>query len=348
MSLILRYPLHMVWAVTNLCNAHCVHCSSSAGCRLPGELDTKEALGLIDQLAELGVVDLALSGGEALLRPDIDELISHAVKRNMQVGLGTNGWWIQKERAHELKRLGLHRVQISLDGLGPVHDQVRGLPGLFERATAAMHACREAGLQTHVCFTPHRDNVQDLEHVIQFAYEQGIHLFNLSQFVPVGRGSQAMDLSAEKWKEIARHWANKRREYAGRMKFTSHLAQMALVDASLAKQEAFRGCQAGTGQGYIAPDGTVTPCVMLPVGIGNVKDKPFREIWDESFVISDLRDRSNLGGKCGSCVIRERCGGCRGVAYGYYQTHMAEDPHCWLPPEAAQAKEQIDSGLLTT
>ncbi len=330
-GLVPRYPLHMVWAVTNLCNAHCVHCSSSAGCCLPDELNSDEAHQLIDQLADVGCIDLALSGGEPLLRPDIEELIEHAVRRNLQLGLGTNGWWLTPEKASRLKKLGIKRVQISLDGLGEVHDKVRGLPGLFNRVKEAIQASLQAGLQTHLCFTPHSGNIEDLEDVIDFAAEMGIHLFNLSQFVPVGRGSKEMDLPAEEWKKAARLWAAKRKQYASRMRFTSHLAQMALIDQSLGQQAGFRGCQAGVAQGYISPEGWVTPCVMLPVRVGNVRDQSFQSLWDESPILHDLRDRTKLGGKCNSCSIREKCGGCRGVAYGYYEDYLAEDPHCWLP-----------------
>ncbi|MHA6534318.1 radical SAM protein [Paenibacillus sp. BAC0078] len=325
-----RYPVHMVWSVTNLCNAHCIHCSSSSGTCLPGELDTARALHLIEELADIGCIDLALSGGEPLLRPDIESILKLAVHHNMQVGLGTNGWHLDLKRAKELRALGLQRIQISLDGIGRTHDEVRGLKGLFNRVERAIDASLESGLQTHLCFTPHKENVHHTEQVIEFALSKGVHLFNLSQFVPVGRGSQSMDLPPDQWKSLAELWVNKREQLKGRMKFSSHLAQMALVDPDLACQEGFRGCQAGMAQGYISADGWVTPCVMLPVHLGNVKERPLKEIWDNSPVIQQLRDRSNLGGNCGSCGIREKCGGCRGVAYGLYNDYLAEDTHCWL------------------
>ncbi|WP_438496632.1 radical SAM protein [Paenibacillus sp. IHBB 3054] len=332
-----RYPVHMVWSVTNLCNAHCIHCSSSSGTCLPGELDQARALQLIDELADMGCIDLALSGGEPLLRADIEQIIEHAVHHHMQVGLGTNGWGLNLKRAKELRGLGLQRIQISLDGIGQTHDEVRGLKGLFNRVERAIDASLESGLQTHICFTPHKENVHHTEQVIEFALSKGVHLFNLSQFVPVGRGSQSMDLLPEQWRSLAMLWVNKREQLKGRMKFSSHLAQMALVDPTLACQEGFRGCQAGMAQGYISADGWVTPCVMLPVHLGNVHERPLKEIWDSSPVIQQLRDRSNLGGNCGQCGIREKCGGCRGVAYGLYHDYLADDTHCWLhsAPESA-------------
>lgn len=324
------FPLHMVWCVTNVCNAKCIHCSSASGKPLPGELSTEEALSLVRQLWEGGCFDLALSGGEPVLRPDIEEIIAYASGLGMRVGIGSNGWFIDSRRARRLKELGLARLQISLDGIGEVHDQVRGMKGLFQRAMGAVQASIDAGLTTHVCFTPHRHNLHQLEAAIDLTADAGVHLFNLSQFVPVGRGNREMDLSAGDWKTVARLWVRKRREYEGRMRFTSHLAQMVLVDPTLAGCGGFRGCQAGVAQGCISADGWVTPCVMLPVSVGNIREKPLREIWETSPELLALRDRNGLGGVCNSCSVRDRCGGCRGVAFSYTGDYMAEDPHCWL------------------
>lgn len=335
-----RFPLHMVWCVTNVCNAKCIHCSSASGRRLPGELNTEEALDLIAQLWNNGCFDLALSGGEPLLRPDIESLIAHAAGLGMKVGLGSNGWPVTAAKAQRLKSLGLARLQISLDGIGPTHDEIRGINGLYDRAIAAVEHSMAAGLTTHVCFTPHRRNLHQLEEAIDTAARMGVHLFNLSQFVPVGRGNQAMDLSAMEWRTVARLWAAKRREYEGHMRFTSHLAQMALVDPTLTACGGFRGCQAGVAQGCISPDGTVTPCVMLPVPVGNVREMPLRQIWDEAPELRQLRERQNLGGMCATCTVRDQCGGCRGVAFSYTGDFLAEDPHCWLIAAKNQAETE--------
>lgn len=113
------------------------------------------------------------------------------------------------------------------------------------------------------------------------------------------------------------------------MRFSSHLAQMVLVDPGVAAQEGFRGCQAGVAQGYISPEGWVTPCVMLPIFVGNVHMQLFSVIWDTSEVIQTLRDRSQLRVRCISCPFLYRCGGCRGVAFSYTGDYLADDPHCW-------------------
>ena len=114
------------------------------------------------------------------------------------------------------------------------------------------------------------------------------------------------------------------------MDFTTHLAQEILSDPALECQPGFVGCSAGIGQGCIDSVGNVTPCVMLPVVVGNIREKSFAEIWQSSEVINALQDRSRLKGWCQSCAHREKCGGCRGVAYGYTGDHLEADPRCWL------------------
>ncbi len=331
------FPFHLVWNVTNACNLRCEHCFSASGKPLPGELTTAEAIDLLDQLAEVGVFDLAFCGGEPLIRRDVFDLLAHAAERGITTGIGSNGWLVNDATLGRLVRARVQRLQISLDGLAANHDLIRRRSGLFARTVAAISASVASGLRTHVCFTVHRGNLADLEPVIDLCAGLGVHLFNLSQFVPVGRGERVRDLSVQAWRDVLALWARKRREYAGRMAFTSHLAQLALIDPQFAACRGFRGCQAGTGQGAITATGDVLPCVVLPTPVGNVRERSFAEIWTESPVLRRLRARENLRGLCGSCALRESCGGCRGVAWASTGDYLAEDPRCWLVDAARNA-----------
>jgi radical SAM protein with 4Fe4S-binding SPASM domain len=98
---------------------------------------------------------------------------------------------------------------------------------------------------------------------------------------------------------------------------------------------AFAGCQAGRGQGCVTSNGTILPCVLLPIPIGNIRAGSFREIWTSSPTIAAFQDRSRLTGACGSCALRERCGGCRAVAYARTGDPFADDPRCWITERAA-------------
>jgi radical SAM protein with 4Fe4S-binding SPASM domain len=329
-----QVPFHVVWNVTNACNLRCEHCFAASGRRLPGELTTSEGRGLIDQLAAAGVFDLAFCGGEPFIRRDIFELLEYAGKAGLTTGIGSNGWRVTENMLSKIKDAGVQRFQISLDGLEATHDRIRGRSGLFRRSVAAIGASIGSGLRTHVCLTVHRGNLADLADVIDLCADMGVHLFNLSQFVPVGRGDRARDLTVREWRDVLSLWQRKRDEYAGRMAFASHLAQLVLADPDVSCQPGFRGCQAGTGQAAISATGDVWPCVVLPVPVGNIRERPFGEIWRTAPVLTALRSRQGLGGLCGSCALKERCGGCRAVAWAYTGDPLAEDPRCWLVDSA--------------
>ena len=121
-------PLHVAWEITCRCNAQCVHCSSSAGPEVqdPGEFSTRDALQIIDQLADTGVRVLAFSGGEPFLRPDLLTLIQHAVQRGLATNVCTNGALVDEGMARRLKEAGLGSVTVSLDGAcAQTHDNLR-------------------------------------------------------------------------------------------------------------------------------------------------------------------------------------------------------------------------------
>jgi radical SAM protein with 4Fe4S-binding SPASM domain len=329
-------PFHVVWNVTNACNLRCEHCFAASGRRLPDELTTGEGFDLIDQLAEAGVFDLAFCGGEPFIRRDIFDLLGHAAAVGLTTAIGSNGWRVTDQMISQVKAAGVQRFQISLDGLEGTHDRIRRRQGLFHRSVSAISASVSSGLRTNVCLTVHRGNLTDLEGVIDLCADLGVNLFNLSQFVPVGRGDKVRDLSIEEWRSVLALWQRKRDQYAGQMAFASHLAQLVLVDPQIACQPGFRGCQAGSGQAAVTANGDVWPCVVLPVPVGNVRQRRFAEIWRTSPILIKLRSRRELGGICGSCALKERCGGCRAVAWAYSGDPLAEDPRCWLVAGARQ------------
>jgi AdoMet-dependent heme synthase len=327
-SLVPKYSYHVVWHVTNLCNVFCQHCSSNSRERLPNELNTEEGFRLLDDLHEVGVLDLALSGGEPLLRQDIFEFIRYARKRRMNVGLGSSGSTINDTNVQSLKEAGITTVQISLDGVPDTHDLFRGVSGIYERAISAINSLVCHGIQAKVCFTANRLNYKQMGKIIDLCADLKVNTFNLSQYIPVGRGPQQLDLNSLEWKEVYELWAEKKRQYS-KMLFTSHTDKLVLVDECYMEMPGFIGCQAGTGLCAIRPNGDVIPCVFLPIDIGNIRDKSFREIWDSSDVVYNLKHR-NIEGHCGSCDYKYKCGGCRAAAYAYSEKYLSEDPRCWM------------------
>lgn len=324
-------PFHMVWLATDACTARCLHCSSNSAKRKPDELKTEEVFGLIDQLASAGVVDFGISGGEPLIRRDIFDIIAHAKARGMSVGLASNGAKLSESVARRLADLNLNRLQFSLDGLPHAHDALRLWPGLFDRVRASIRTARKFGLRVHICCTITRLNADHLEAFVEEVAEFDIQRINFSRYVPTGRGTDTLDLPHGEWRSIIETTSALKSRYAGRLQIVSHHAQEILVDDEVENMPGFIGCQAGRGQGCITANGSVLPCVLLPVSVGNIREAAFATIWSTSPVIHGLQDRDNLEGRCGTCAARSRCGGCRAVAFAKTGRLFSQDPRCWLP-----------------
>lgn len=325
-----KMPFHMVWLATNACTARCQHCSSNSTVRANDELSTAEVITLLDQLIEAGVFDLGISGGEPLMRTDIFDIIRYAKDQGFTVGLGSNGAKLSRHRANQLARLKLDRFQVSLDGFDTQHDVLRCWPGLYKRALSTIAIARESGLRVHVCCTINRLNFSDLGPFADFLASIGVKRLNLSRFVPTGRGSDTLDLKPEEWHSVLFMTSELKQRFRGQMEITSHLSQQAIAEPELCSSHGFLGCQAGLGQGCVTANGTVYPCVLLPLSIGNIREKPFKQLWTESDVIHTLQARENLKGKCSTCSIKSHCGGCRAVAYAITGNYLEGDPRCLL------------------
>jgi len=323
-------PYHLVWIATNACNARCIHCSTAAAKQLHGELTTSEAKQLFSHLASIGIFDIAISGGEPLVRKDIFEIIDYMTSLGIKVGIGSNGSTINSEKARELKRVKISRLQISIDGTEKVHDIARRWDGLFDRAKHSIEVSRQAGLDVNVCMTVHRLNYPELEEVINICANWGVKRFNMSRFIPTGRGDKSLDLHKDTWKELIFEFEELRKHYEGMIELSTHLSQCILVNPLLENIPGFIGCQAGIGQGCIGSTGDISPCVMLPLKIGNVRYNSFGEIWKSSDLINSLKKRSSIKGSCGLCRFKETCGGCRAVAYSYTGDVFETDQRCWL------------------
>ena len=122
-------PFLAVWNFTNQCNLKCKHCYENSGLKpTPDELTTEEVKNIIDQFADIGVVALAFSGGEPLMRRDFFEIVEYAAKKEFYVSIASNGTLITPSIAKKIKNAGVSYIEISLDGFEEEHDKFRGVP----------------------------------------------------------------------------------------------------------------------------------------------------------------------------------------------------------------------------
>lgn len=189
-------PRLIFWEVTKGCNLRCIHCRATATELMsPTDLPTGKALNIISQIAEFANPILVLSGGEPLYRHDIFELAEYATSRGLRVALATNGTMVTKDIAEKIKKAGIKRVSISLDGAdATTHDTFRGIPGAFEAAIYGMKNLQQLGISVQINTTIARHNAHQLPDVLKLARELDADALHTFLLVPVGCG---VDIAAE-------------------------------------------------------------------------------------------------------------------------------------------------------
>jgi radical SAM protein with 4Fe4S-binding SPASM domain len=335
------FGVHAVWEVTEACNLRCRHCHAKSTNASADELDTKEGFRLLKQIAGLpGFQMLAFSGGEPLVRPDIDVLLDYSRKRGLVNVIATNGTLIDRGRAGELVKLGVKGIAVSFDSTDPsIHNTIRQSPTAFDRALKGIEACRAAGMVIQLNYTAMKENIGTLPEVVRFAHEIKADILLCYQLVPMGRGGQiaASALSPEENKNLMSTLRSLQREavtilepVAAPQYWPHLLGRDSLENKKPMKAGVFHGCAAGWGLLYVKPDGEVWPCPFVPVSGGNIRSANLLPIYRNSEIFNKLRTRAGLKGKCGECENRHICGGCRGKAFASFGDALETDPTCYL------------------
>ena len=327
-------PSLISWNLTRKCNLKCPHCYLEAGEAADEELTTEECHRLIEEFRELGTEMLILTGGEPLLRRDIYDIASHASQAGMWVVMGTNGVLVNDHVADKMIECGVKGVGISIDSVDAAkHNSFRGGPNAWELSVRALDTCRRKGLEVLVQSTVTSMNTGEIDALISFAKSHGAWSFNLYFLVQTGRGQQMNDLGPEETEAILKTLAESQdaaKPMLVRAKCAPQYKQIA-YDLGLGGLES-GGCMAGTEYCRIMPSGDVTPCPYKTVVAGNVRESSFASIWHDSTVFNELRDTSNLKGRCGRCEFKDICGGCRCRAFAAFGDYLHEDPACNYTP----------------
>ncbi len=313
----------------------CDHCYRDAGAKLDDELSTDEARKLIREIKQAGFKIMIFSGGESVMRPDIFDLGSYATEVGLRAVLGTNGTLITEEVAKKLKESGFMAAGVSLDSLdAKKNDEFRKLENAHDLAIQGMINLKKAGLPFQIHTTVMDWNVGELEAITDFAIEIGAMAHHVFFLVPTGRGAKIEEEALRKveYERTIARLMKKQTEVDIEIKPTCAPQFIRIAKQKNIPIRFSRGCLAGISYCIISPKGNVQPCAYLDIPVGNVREKPFDEIWRESEMFKELRTME-YDGKCGICEYKDSCGGCRARAY-YYSggDYMAEDNWCLYKP----------------
>lgn len=332
-----RYRKSAHWSVTGACNLKCRHCFMSAPQAKHGVPSHEEIIGIVDQLAECGIFQVGITGGEPLTREDLLEIIDALNEREIGIDvIFTNGWLVDEHFLDELDRRRVHPgFQLSFDGVG-CHDWLRGVPGAEERTIQALKLLKQRNYRVSVSMCVHKKNYHSIRESVNLMASLGVKSMKCGIMMDLGEwmNPELADAKLTTAEEIAVF-----EEYIPQ--YFEDDAPVAIMmggvfmyrpgepvwtiyherEITEAEAKVCPSCGVITKNFYIGADGVVAPCMgMADCGYAshflNLKDTPLREILrDSEFVdlcyatVSDIRDHNP---KCRECRFADRCtGGCR-------------------------------------
>lgn len=347
-------PLWLLAELTYRCPLQCSYCSNPLDfAAVEEELDTAEWIDTLTQARAMGAVQLGFSGGEPLVRRDLETLVAEARRLGFYSNLITSGLGLDESRIEALREAGLDHIQISLQASDPdVAAAIAGSRKAHEKKLAMARAVKAAGYPMVLNVVLHRHNIDRIDQIIALCDELGADAVELANCQLYG-------------------WAHLNR--AGLLPSAGQLEAAEAITARWRVRLAERGrdmrllfvvpdyyndrpkaCMGGWGSIFmtVAPDGAVLPCHsarMLPMRFPTVRERPLREIWYQSEAFNRYRGDAWMSEPCRSCDERHRdVGGCRCQAYLLTGDPAATDPVCDLSPdhhlvEAARREAEHDA-----
>lgn len=342
-------PFIVIWEVTRACGLACRHCRAAASLdRHPLELNHKESLHLIDEVARCRPALFVLTGGDPIRRQDLPLLIRHAVARSLPVSLSPSATpEFAATPLEPLKAAGIQRLSLSLDGASrQTHDRFRGIPGTWDWTMEILDHAAQVGLPIQINTTFTRQNLGEFDDFVLLLHDLRPVLWSVFQLVPVGRGTTEDMLSADEMEDLFQRLAR----LAGRAPFDIKTTEGQHYRRVLRQQEgcgrngvgprAPLGINDGKGFVFVSHLGNIQPSGFLPLSAGNVRRDGLLETYQRSPMFQALRDPSQLRGKCGRCEFKSICGGSRARAYAVTGDYLAEEPLCVYQPACGEGRSR--------
>ncbi len=350
-------PLYILpWRCTFGCEFKCAHCTSAAKPAISDEIDTNAAKKLVDQAYEFGASFFGITGGEALLRSDLFEIIAYARKIGMKASIITDGRRLDDKVLDHIIKNEV-KVSISIDGGEATNDAIRG-KGAYTSSVKSMELLSRENLLNCLVYTlanvnesVTNVNEKDFTDVLNLAQRYGARWVIYHGMIPYGndQANRRVCPSASQYEWAWNKLYDLRGDYKGKPEVNVYYPSFARV----AKQRGmpdwdnwfnhfFLGrCFFGKFLS-IAENGDAIPCSYNDYyRLGNIKTQSLQNIWDgmqRNFIFAKVRDKVNLKGKCGVCEYKNICGGCRTTALYFTGDILGPDPQCAYIPKSLREK----------
>jgi radical SAM protein with 4Fe4S-binding SPASM domain len=335
---------YAVWELTLKCNLACGHCGSRAGSKRDNELSTEEALDLVAQLAEAGITEVTIEGGEAYLRADWLTIARAITDHGMTCTMTTGGYGISRETTRRMKDAGIAAVAVSIDGLEATHDHIRGRQGSFHRCFETLRHLAAVGIKANSNTQINRLSAPELPELYLRLRDAGVEGWQIQLTSPMGNGADRAWLLIQPaelddlYRMLARIAMRAADEGRVALMPANDIGYFGAYDAVLfagSPRQMWTGCMAGVNALGIHADGSIKGCPTLPseyIG-GNIRSRKLAEILDSRELTFNLhagtRDsRKELSGFCAGCpyggVCRAGCSQMTSVVLG----RRGNNPYC--------------------
>lgn len=336
----IRRPVHVVWELTLACDLKCQHCGSRAGKRRANELTTAECLALVRELGRLGARHVTLIGGEAYLRSDWLEIIRAIRTEGIDCTLQSGARNLTPARIDAAVAAGLQGIGVSVDGLAPLHDRLRGVAGSFDAVFRALAHAQERGIQASANTQITAPVIGDLRPLFERLIEASVQHWQIQLTVAMGRAADHPELLLQPYQlaTVLPILAELYREGEARgllLQPGNNVGYFgpyeALWRGSGDEAVHWNSCSAGQVTLGIEADGTIKGCPSLPTkgySGGTVRDRSLAEIWTTSPTIQFRGETSSLWGFCKSCYYADVCAaGCTWTSHSL-MGRPGNNPYC--------------------
>jgi len=324
-------PHVLTWELTRACALHCRHCRAKAIVhRDASELSLAEIERVLDDLEgyEWPPV-IVFTGGDPLERPDLDEILQAAGKRQIRTAMAPSVTArLNEETIARWQALGVRSVALSLDGASArVHDGFRGVPGTYQRTMEMAGQVVSHGMRLQINTAVGTYTASELEALGDRVQSLGVSSWEIFFVVPTGRARLSEALSPEQIEERLIWIADYAQTVEFRVTVVAAPQYRRVLERTMPDNKR-PSLREGRGFAFIDHQGFVYPSGYLPLKAGNVREEGFRTIYQESPLLTALRDVSLLKGQCAHCEWNRSCGGSRARAYAVTGDVFAADPGC--------------------